>query len=306
MEEKKSEQAAITVEVVGDDIDDDIEEEDDDETDTEAEIADLQRKLAVLTERGERVREMIVEQTRLLLGEESLLTTIRTQKVRDQVKLNTKTTSGASLTADQEEFLQDLLGLEDILKALREADKDVFRELRRRRKKRPRTNSELDKTSNSILEHPTIAGVDVPDYADYDVPTIIVEENVGDEVVLEYEDDVPVVVVEEAVAVPRPTRLPPGLHGHYLYPKAVRYQQHGRPRPLYHEHQTQPHHDSPSQEYYSQPQPEPLYPGHYSQHDPPYYEHYSQPHEQSYQSIPHITLTGSLIRGFENLGRGFQ
>merc|ERR1712165_530753 len=104
---------------------------------------------------------MIVEQTRLLLGEESVLTKIRKKKLQDKIKENTKTTSGPSLSADQEEFLQDLLDLEDILKALRQTDREVFRELNKRKKK-PRTNSELEKSSDSILDHPTIKGLDDP------------------------------------------------------------------------------------------------------------------------------------------------
>ena len=109
----------------------------------------------------------------------------------------------SSLSAEQEEFLQDLLGLENILAALRQTDKAVFRELRKRKK----SKLEREKTSDSILDQPTIVGVDDPLVADYDVPTIIVEEEgLGDQVVIEYEDDVPLVL-------PQAPRHPPALHG---------------------------------------------------------------------------------------------
>ena len=248
--------------------------------DVDAEIAELEKKLALLTARGEKVREMIVEQTRLLLGEESVLSKVRTKKFQQEINENKKTTSqkssAASLSDDQEEFLQDLLALEDILKALRKTDQEVFRELRRR-KKRPRTKSKLekDKTSESILDHPAIKGLDNLEY-DYDVPTIIVEEEIdGEKVVIEYEDEVPLVVVEEAV-VPRPAELPSPQHGHFLYPVRTPYQ---RPR-----HKV-------------------LYPQPY----PPHHQYHRHQYPQySPQYEPHITLTGSLLRGFENLGRRFQ
>ena len=243
----------------------------------------------MLTARGERVREMIVEQTRLLLGEESLLARARGQRVREDMKKNTKTTSPSqsSLSPEQEDFLQDLLGLENILEALRGTDRAVSRELRKR-KKRPRDKSELekDKTSDSILDHPAVLGLEDPLVvnleADYDVPTIVVEEeHLGDEVVLEYEDEVPLVLPQP----PQPPRYPPALHGHFLYhqpPPAV------------------PHHPR----HYPPPRARPRYPGHYGGYqEHQYYPRPQQYGEELYQGVPHITLTGSLLRGFENLGR---
>ena len=243
----------------------------------------------MLTARGERVREMIVEQTRLLLGEESKLSRARGERVREEIKQNTKTTSPpppppqSSLSAEQEEFLQDLLGLENILAALRETDREVFRELRKRKKKlgdKSELEFERDKTSDSILDHPAVLGVEDPLVvnleADYDVPTIIVEEEdlVDEVLVVEYEDDVPVVV-------PPPPRHPPALHGHFLY---------HQPAPAVAHH---PRH---------QPPPRPRYPGHYGRYqDHQYYP--QQYRDDLYQGVPHITLTGSLLRGFDNLGR---
>ena len=284
MEGKKSKQEES---VEGPEVSEDLSDDDDDGgggggdvADVDAEIAELERSLAVLTARGERVREMIVEQTRLLLGEES-----RLSQAREEIKQNTKTTSQSSLSPEQEEFLQDLLGLENILAALRQTDKAVFRELRKR-KKRPRDKSELerDKTSDSILDHPTIVGVDDPLVvnleADYDVPTIIVEEeDLGDQVVVEYEDDVPLLL-------PQPPRQPPALHGHFLY---------------HHPAPAVPHHQDHHPRHY--PEPRPRYPGHYDGRYPDQ-QYYPQHYETLYQGEPHITLTGSLLRGFENLGRG--
>ena len=239
--------------------------------DTEAEIRELQQRLAELTARGKKVREMIVEQTRLLLGEESALNKVRRNKIRDQVKQKKKTTavgsSQSELSDEQEGFLQDLLDLENLLKALRQTDKIVFRELRKR-KKRPRTSkSKLErvKSTDSILDHPVIS-LD----KESDIPTIVVEEGLeADEVLLEYEDDTPLVIVEETV-VPRPATVP---HGHFLY----------SPRPR---HRARHPSTSLRHQYYY-----PQYPQHYP---PPY----PPPQE------PHITLTGSLLRGFEGLGRG--
>jgi len=261
---------------------------DDDGEDIDAEIAELERSLAVLTARGEAVRQMIVEQTRLLLGEESRLSQAREERVREEIKQQTKTTSPSqsSLSAEQEEFLQDLLGLENVLTALRQTDRAVFRELRRRRK-RPRTKSQLEreKSSDSILDQPAIVGLEDPLVvnldADYDVPTIIVqEEDLGDEVVVEYEDEVPLLL-------PQPPRPPPALHGHFLYHHPA------PPVPRHHDHPTR---------YYAQPRPR--YPGHYGRVED--HQYYPPQYETLYQGEPHITLTGSLLSGFENLGRGFQ
>ena len=113
MEEKRSNQAEASetpsVDLV-EETEDVPESEESDEV--EAEIAELQQKLVELTARGEAVREMIVEQTRLLLGEEKVLTKVRRNKIRDQIKQNKKTTVGQSseskLSAEQQVFLQDL------------------------------------------------------------------------------------------------------------------------------------------------------------------------------------------------------
>ena len=299
MKEKKSKQteaveateASDTDDGSGDDADD-VDDDVDDVDDIDAEIAELERSLAVLTARGARVREMIVEQTRLLLGEESLLSRARGEKVREEVKQNRKVTTTtpppqSSLSAQQEEFLQDLLGLENILAALRKTDRAVARELRKR-KKRPRDKAELEeeKTSDSILDHPTQLGVEDPRVvnleADYDVPTIIVEEeDPGDQVqvVLEYEDDVPLLVPQPL----QPPRQAPALHGHFLY---------HQPPPVV------PHYIR------HYPPPRPRYPGHYSRYQD--HQYYPQQYEGHYQGVPHITLTGSLLRGFDNLGRGFH
>ena len=272
----------------GDDVDD-VDDVDDGD-DVDAEIAELERSLAVLTARGERVREMIVEQTRLLLGEESRLSKARQERVREEIKQNTKTTSPpqSPLSTQQEEFLQDLLGLENILAALRQTDRAVFRELRKR-KKRPRHQAQLekDKTSDSIIDHPTILGLEDPLVvnleADYDVPTIIVEEEgLGDQLVVEYEDEVPPLLPPQP-----PHAHPPVLHGHFLY------HQPAPPVPHHQGHHIRHH-----------PQPRPRYPGLYGRYQDEQY--YPQQYESLYQGEPHITLTGSLLTGFENLGRGFQ
>ena len=286
----------------GGDVDDDGGDGGGDGDDVDAEIAELERSLAVLTERGERVREMIVEQTRLLLGEEFKLSKARQERVREEIKQNTKTTSPpqSPLSTQQEEFLQDLLGLENILAALRQTDRAVFRELRKR-KKRPRHQAQLekDKTSDSIIDHPTIVGLEDPLVvnleADYDVPTIIVEEEgLGDQLVVEYEDEVPPLLLPQP-----PHAHPPVLHGHFLYhqpaPPVPRHQGHqlAPPVPRHQGHHTRHH-----------PQPRPRYPGLYGRYQDEQY--YPQQYESQYQGEPHITLTGSLLTGFENLGRGFQ
>lgn len=265
MEEKRTKQTESTEAPIAGSVETDNVSESEN---IEAEIRELQQRLAELTARGEKVREMIVEQTRLLLGEESALNKVRRNKIREKVKQNKKTAVGSSqseLSDEQEGFLKDLLDLENLLKALRQTDKIVFRELRKR-KKRPRTKSKLErvKSTDSILDHPVIS-LD----KESDIPTIVVEEGLEDEVLLEYEDDTPLVIVEETV-VPRPAPVP---HGHFLYSPRPRHRARHPPPSLRH--------------HYSYPQ----YP---QQYPPPY----PPPQE------PHITLTGSLLRGFEGLGRG--
>ena len=213
------------------------------------------------------------------------------ERVREEIKQNTKTTSPSrsSLSTQQEEFLEDLLGLEKILAALRQTDRAVFRELRKRKKiQRNKSQLEKDKASDSILDNPTIVALKDPLVSnlevDYDVPTIIVEEeDLGDHLVVEYEDEVPPLLLPQP-----PHAQSPVLHGHFLY--------HQQPAP------TVPRHPDPHTRYY--PQPRPRYPELYGRYQDEQY--YPQQYDGLYQGEPHITLTGSLLRGFENLGRGFQ
>ncbi len=310
-----------------------LEEGTGDNNEADEEIEKLRSKVKLLREKGDRIKDAIIEQTKLLLSEESLLSRLRTRILMKSLRemRNKGDQKTVTLSKRQQQFLISLQGLESLLNDLRDTDNNVRGELQQRRKvkkiKLSLPRKQIRKGKDSILDHPTIIGVDslneeLEDYDDTDIPTIIVDEEAidtepGTIVVKDYEVDLDPIIEEVLVAVPNPAaqpRPPPNLHGHVLH----------RPHPQhfykqrYHEHYNPPtppqeHHHHPYEPYRPYPQ-EPY---------PQYYPHYPRPYPEQYQyhqpaplvhtpgppppppPEPHITLTGELLAGFEHINGHF-
>ena len=312
-------------------------EEDFGDSDADIEIEKLRAKVKLLREKGNRIKDAIIEQTKLLLSEESLLSRLRNRIVLNSLrnmrnKGNKKT---VTLPKRQRQFLISLQGLESLLNDLRDANTGEDLQQRRKVKKIKLSLPEkkIREGKDSILDHPTIIGVDTlnEELEDYeDIPTIIVEEAVDTEpdtiVVKDYELDLDPIPEGVLVAVPDPAELPrhpPNLHGHVLRRPHTPHYHHTH----YHEPYNPP---SPPQQYhepyYNPPTPPPQY--HYPYESRPHIpEPYSPPRPRHYPAYPpqplaspllhrpgpppppppepHITLTGELLAGFEHINGHF-
>ena len=317
------EDVRITTEKTDDTPEQVFEEGSGDNNQADVEIEKLQSKVKLLREKGNRIKDAIIEQTKLLLSEESLLSRMRTQiLMRSLRKMRNKNDQKTvTLSKRQQQFLISLQGLENLLNDLRDTDTNVRDELQQKRKikkiKLSLPRKQIRKGKDSILDHPTIIGVDSPNeeleyYDEEDIPTIIVEEEAidtepGTIVVKDYEVDLDPIHEQVVVAVPSPAALPPPaphLHGHVLHrTHPPHYQQ-----PRYHEHYNPP---IPSREQYHhhhesyRPYPQDTHPPH-----PPHYPRYPRPHPGVYHQPPpppqpHITLTGELLAGFQHINGHF-
>ena len=310
-------------------------ESDESEVDNEIEI--LQNRVKQLQERGERIRDAIVEQTKLLLSEESLLSGMRIRLLLNQLQRRPKQRQQKTRVRNkkQRELFRNILGLEKLLEHLDRAEgtnKIQNIELK---------EVESDGVANTdiILNHPTIAGLEDPflDYDNDDIPTIVVaDENTdedGDVVIAEYEIELdPPPPVKTAISLqvtfavipdppkPRkPVHAPPrNPHGHRQYhkPKTRHYfsqypkQYLSKPHNYHyprHRYQ-QSHHYRLSQIPHHHPSQYQVYPEPKHQLEVQYYHepvhHVAPPHPLPQE--PHVTLTGELLRGYEHLGRGFS
>ena len=287
--------------------------EEDEADERENEIEELQLKIKILKEKGEKIRDAIIEQTKLLLSEESLLSQLRTQIMLRQLKQRQRQKKpkkkirlpSRGLTKKQEEFLQDVRGLERLLEDLQRTDSVVVQELQQGKQINIRVRMPGQETrsgKDSILDHPTISGLDNPFPAELeeyeDLPVIVVEEEYsdysdqgdGEVVIRDYEVEVEPPV--PAVAAPPPPPPPAAhVHGHVLQPHhAPHHPPHPAPQYRHHHHHRQ-YYQTP--QYYTEYQPVP--------HPPPppppppptkYYEEYSPaPHPPpeyypEYSSLP--------------------
>ena len=257
----------------------DKDEEEDEADERENEIEELQLKIKILKEKGEKIRDAIIEQTKLLLSEESLLSQLRTQIMLRQLKQRQRQKKpkkkirlpSRGLTKKQEEFLQDVRGLERLLEDLQRTDSVVVRELQQGKQINIRVRMPGQETrsgKDSILDHPTISGLDNPFPAELeeyeDLPVIVVEEEYsdysdqgdGEVVIRDYEVEVEPPV--PAVAAPPPPPPPAAhVHGHVLQP-------HHAPHhaPHRHHHHHRQYHQTPQYytEYQLVPPPPPEYP----------------------------------------------
>ena len=311
------------------DVDAEREEDTIDNIEADVEIENLRSKVQLLKEKGNRIKDAIIEQTKLLLSEESLLSRLRTRILMSGLRKmrNKENKKTVTLSKRQQMFLISLQGLETLLNDLRNTDINVREELQQRRKvkkiKLSLPKKKTRKGKDSILDHPTIIGVDSlnEELEDYeDLPTIIVEEDQAPDtepriVVKDYELDLDPIIEEVLVAVPEPAvlpRPPPHLHGHVLQ----------RPHPKhhhrYHEHYNPPrgHYHHPHESYHPYPQETyhpPAYPQHYPAYPRPYPEQYHHPAPLLHSPgpppppppEPHITLTGELLAGFEHINGHF-
>ena len=318
-----------------------IEEEGtEDDTDVDEEIEQLRSKVELLREKGNKIKDAIVEQTKLLLSEESLLSRLRTRILLSSLRKmrNKGNKKSVTLSKKQQQFLSSLNGLENLLEDLKDTDNFVRQELQQRRNVKkiklilPR--KKIRQGKDSILDHPTIIGVDslTGELEDYeDLPTIIVEEEAGDTepdtiLVKDYEVDLDPNIEEVLVAVPAPVPRPvlahrpsPHLHGHIIqhprhhqYP-VPRYPDPYHPHPHqepYHHHQ-EPDHPPPHLAYHPPPQA-PYHPRTYHAYHHPY-PRYDLPQPLRHTPgqppppppEPHITLTGELLAGFEHINGHF-
>merc|ERR1719232_1023925 len=144
----------------------DFEEGSGDNNEADAEIQKLQSKVKLLREKGNRIKDAIIEQTKLLLSEESLLSRLRTKiLMRSLRKMRNKDNQKTvTLSKRQQQFLISLQGLENLLNDLRNTDTNVRDELQQRRKvkkiKLSLPRKQIRKGKDSILDHPTIIGVE--------------------------------------------------------------------------------------------------------------------------------------------------
>ena len=330
------------------------------ENTVDEDIAELQIKVKLLQERGNKIRDAIIEQTKLLLSDESALSDLRTKMLIRGLKQKQSDVINSSdgLSSKQEAFFKDLIALENLLRILSSTDKSVMKKLVERRKKnrKPKQQQRIvedDRSDDSILSHPTITGLNDPFNDDYDedIPTIIVAEDGDDPVIIsEYEVDLDPEPRDQILAVPVVPDVPhPHDHDHIPHHgrgSGYSYQHHHRYYPQYHQrqHYGKPHqyghpmhyqHHYPQEQYYHDfPPPAPLpppshFPDHHaSLHHPPVHHseplppHHPHPASHHHEPVPlypepeyfrsapppepHITLTGELLRGFENIGRGFH
>ena len=284
-------------------------EEEDEADERENEIEELQLKIKILKEKGEKIRDAIIEQTKLLLSEESLLSQLRTQIMLRQLKQRQRGKKpkkkirlpSRGLTKKQEEFLQDVRGLERLLEDLQRTDSVVVQELQQGKQINIRVRMPGQETrsgKDSILDHPTISGLDDPFPAELeeyeDLPVIVVEEEYsdysdqggGEVVIRDYEVELEPPVPAVAAPPPPPPPAAP-VHGHVLQPHHA---PHHHPQYRHHHHHRQ-YYQTP--QYYTEYQPVP--------HPPPppppppptkYYEEYSPaPHPPpeyypEYSSLP--------------------
>ena len=247
-------------------------QEEDEADERENEIEELQLKIKILKEKGEKIRDAIIEQTKLLLSEESLLSQLRTQIMLRQLKQRQRQKKpkkkiripSRGLTKKQEEFLQDVRGLERLLQDLQRTDSVVVQELQQGKQINIRVRMPGEETrsgKDSILDHPTISGLDDPFPAELeeyeDLPVIVVEEEYsdysgqgdGEVVIRDYEVELEPPV--PAVAAPPP---PARVHGHVLQPHHAPH--HAPPYRHHHHHHQRPYHHTP--QYYTEYQPVPV------------------------------------------------
>ena len=285
----------------------------DNDNDVANEIKILQAKVKQLQARGQKVRDAIIEQTKLLLSEESLLSEMRTRMVLRQLQRQKQRQKTTQTKLKQQNILKDLESLENLLKDLRNSEVDDVNNLKNSRKKlRKKLNlsSEKDKSdSDSILSHPSITGLDDPfadDFVEYEeIPTIVVddEHKVDPVIINEYEIELDPVPQEQVFVVPVEPSPTTHLHGHFLKQKNPHRQYQYRNYDQYYHNQktyrNYPHYPPLAQQpHYLQSHPEPEY-----YHPPPQEPAYFQ---EPIIREPHVTLTGSLLRGFEHLGRNFN
>ena len=305
-------------------------EEASNDIEADVEIENLRSKVKLLREKGNKIKDAIIEQTKLLLSEGSLLSRLRTRILMSGLRKmrNKENKKTVTLSKRQQMFLISLQSLESLMNDLRDTDINVREELQQRRKvkkiKLSLPKNKIRKGKDSILDHPTIIGVDSlkEELEDYeDLPTIIVEEDTDTEpgtiFVKDYEYDMDPVIEEVLVAVPEPAvlpRPPPHLHGHVLQRPHPKHYQHQH----YHEHYNPPrdHYHHPHESYRPYPQETyhpPAYPRHYPDYPRPYPEQYHRPAPLLHSPVtppppppePHITLTGELLAGFEHINGHF-